>query len=248
MYFIAVKNNKIIYVCDSSSEDQVVKALEYEGIAEYDLIQPVANENFEGKVGEDIREYSENWILLPLFQRKDFVEIPEGMKIENNEFVEMTVKEKIDAGITILTGRQIYDVDQKIIRDKTIYELAETKEISIDSLKKYQSDIISKAFDHELQNGHFMSNILGIEVDCRRSSTKNDLQNVQGLIDHLQRNGKTSVSYFGYADRVLATVSQLEDVIKEMQDYFLVLYEKKWLKESQILSATMIEQVKAIVW
>ena len=130
MVYRAVKNNKIIHVCETNSEKDVVKSMAYEGITDYDAIEAVPNDYYQGKVGNDIREFDGKFELLPLSQRKDYVSVPEGMKIEGEDFVLMTVKEKIDSGLTVLAKETIYDDELKEIRMKTLDELLADKIIT----------------------------------------------------------------------------------------------------------------------
>jgi len=130
MVYIALKENKIIHVCETQSEEGIIGSLAYEGLTEYDSIKQIPDDYFEGKVGNDIREFDSNYELLPLSERKDYVDIPEGMKIEGEEFVPMTVKEKIDQGLTILSDREKYDEISEQIRPKTVDELLADKIIT----------------------------------------------------------------------------------------------------------------------
>lgn len=123
MIYIAIKDNKIIHVCETNAEKNVIKSMAYEGIQEYDLIKPINNDYFPGKVGNDIREFDFNYEFLPLSERKDYITIPEGMKIEGEGFVPMTVKDKIDDGIIKLTDREKYNEETKEVCLKTIDEL-----------------------------------------------------------------------------------------------------------------------------
>lgn len=130
MVYRAVKNNKIIHICETNSEANVKKSMAYEGITDYDAIEAIPNDYFTGKVGDDIREFDDKFELLPLSQRKDYVTIPEGMKILGEEFVPMTVKEKIDAGLIELSDRETYDEEIEQIRVKTLDELLSDKIIT----------------------------------------------------------------------------------------------------------------------
>jgi hypothetical protein len=95
----------------------------YEEIFEWDKIELVSNYYFQGKVGNDIREFNDKFELLPLSQRKDFITIPEDMKIEGEEIISMTLNEKIDIGLIELSDREKYEEETEQIRMKTIDEL-----------------------------------------------------------------------------------------------------------------------------
>jgi len=130
MVYIALKQNKIIHVCETDKKESVIKSMAYEGLIDYDAIEAVPNEYFQGKLGNDVREFDSNYELLPLSQRKDYVTIPEGMKIEGEEFVPMSVKEKIDTGLIKLSDREKYDEELEQIRVKTLDELLADKIIT----------------------------------------------------------------------------------------------------------------------
>jgi len=42
-------------------------------------------------------------------------------------------------------------------------------------IKAEKTSLIANGFANDLQKGHFLSTALGIKVDCRRDSLKNDL-------------------------------------------------------------------------
>ncbi len=111
-----------------------------------------------------------------------------------------------------------------------------------------QKKLVVEGFEKELKEGHFMSSILGIEADCRRSGIKNDLQNVQGLISFMERTGQSETNYVGYTETVRTTVNSLKALCGEMEDFVLSLYNKKWSLENQINTASTIDEVKQINW
>lgn len=127
MIYIALKDNKIIFSCESNSEKGVVSSLQYEGITAYDEIKPIPNEYFAGKVGNDIREFDSNYDLLPEIERmkSGYLTIPKGKKMneKKTELIDKTVKEKIDDGEIELNEYQKYDEETKEIRAKKNSEL-----------------------------------------------------------------------------------------------------------------------------
>ena len=106
---------------------------------------------------------------------------------------------------------------------------------------------IKASFEDALQNGVFHSTVLGIDCDCRRSSTNNDKQNVEGLISYMQRNGLTETQYRGYADTVTVTPADLTALISEMEDHVLGLYQHKWSLEEAVDTGTPAE-IENITW
>jgi hypothetical protein len=119
----------------------------------------------------------------------------------------------------------------------------------IDVIKNIKKNEIVSSFETEFQNGHFPSTSLGIEVDCRRTMTKNDKQNVEGLISNMTRKGKSKINYVGYSEICPnVTKEMLTNLVGEMEDYVLGLYEKKWILQTQIENTSNIEEVKNIKW
>jgi len=121
--------------------------------------------------------------------------------------------------------------------------------IDIDKFKKLKEFEIINAFNNEISNGKFMSTTIEIEIDCRRSNLKNDLQNVQGLISYMTRNSLTVTDYKGFSEtKVGVTIAQLNSICNEMEDHVFDLYNKKWALEAQIQSAITVEQLNQIKW
>jgi len=163
MIYIALKNNKIIFICETNSEQGVIDSLKYENIIDYDQIQQIPNEYFQGKIGNDIREFDSNYEFLPLQERKDFVTIPEGKKIENNKFVDVTLKEQIDTGIKILEPKEIYDEQNNIIRERTVDELVEIQLLTIEEASKIKLDNC-----HLLRKSAYLNESDGLFFDYQR--------------------------------------------------------------------------------
>jgi hypothetical protein len=120
--------------------------------------------------------------------------------------------------------------------------------IYLDSVKATRTKMIQTSFDTAMETSHFMSTALGIEIDCRRSNTKNDLQNIQSLISKMERESWTSVEYVGYTETKVATKANLEAMVIEMEDFGLGLYQHKWTLWNTIQAATTLAQVEAVVW
>lgn len=103
---------------------------------------------------------------------------------------------------------------------------------------------INSAFDNAMETGHFISTIINVDIDCRRDSTHNDLQNVQGLIDL----NVPSINYKGVSEEKIVTLEQLNQMKIEMIEYAFSIYQHKWDKEAEIKVATTFEQIEAIIW
>lgn len=115
--------------------------------------------------------------------------------------------------------------------------------------KIIRKDYIGDKFENEIANGNFLSESLSIDVDYRRSGTKNDLQNVEALISYMEINNIPQVVYKGFEyQSALATLQQLKDLRLEMQAYGVYLYGKKDALKKAIDQATTIEEVDNIDW
>ena len=126
--------------------------------------------------------------------------------------------------------------------------IEKTPDMDFEIYKNLKYREIRLAFEHEFRNGVFTSKVLDIDVDCRRSDTKNDLQNVEILIEYVTRNSLPNVLYVGHKESVNATIEKLYTLIEEMQDYGLGLYQKKWALEEEIKNAKTIKELEVIQW
>lgn len=122
-------------------------------------------------------------------------------------------------------------------------------------LKKLKLQEVSTGFQYALSNGHFFSQTLQIEIDCRRNAVQNDLQNVQNIIKYLVSMQAPGLSeYRGYTNpETLETayaqnvsLEQLQQIEIEMIGYGLILYNTKWAFENAINNAQSIEELNAI--
>ena len=123
-----------------------------------------------------------------------------------------------------------------------------TKEMDFDVYKDMKKREIRLAFENSFRKSVFMSDTLGIDVDCRRSDTKNDRENCKILLNYMQRNNVNNIMYVGHKESVDITVEQLQDLIIEMEEYGLNLYNYKWVLESEIEAAKTIKDLEAITW
>jgi hypothetical protein len=161
---------------------------------------------------------------------------------ELRPLIEVDIRVQGESFGTLYTADSLPDEDKISLGLTTEAEIFEKKRTA-----KLQ-EIVS-AFDNELSNGKFLSQALGIEVDCRRSSNKNDKQNVEGLINHMVRNSITEITYVGY-DSVKENVTKmmLENLVGEMEDYALGLYNKKWQLETAVKQAKTVGELENIKW
>ena len=121
--------------------------------------------------------------------------------------------------------------------------------------KTHKLDLLSKMFNNILTEGHFFSQTLQIEVDCRRTGIKNDLQNVENLIGYLETSNQTELNiYRGYTNPETSitqyaynvTLEQLQQLKLEMIQYGLQLYNRKWQLEDLINNASTLSDLNNI--
>ena len=213
-------------------------------IIDTDIIKNVPD-TFEGKELDDIRMWNSNWVMLSAEEiiAKGYAILTPEQKIVDHKIVNKTLQELFDEGIYIPPiGWIVYQ--------NTLWDLAK--------LPQYKNDqiiVIDNSFNNNLSYGYFKSVTLNINVDCRRNETKNDLQNVQGLISYMTRNSIAQIDYVGYthtstgiSEHALATKEQLNNLSYEMEDFALPLYQRKWTLENMIKMATTIEDLLKITW
>jgi hypothetical protein len=193
---------------------------------------------FTCKEGDDIRMWDANYNLRNAEDliSDGYIVLKLTEKIVDHKVVEKTLQEQYDEGIYI-------PEEGWIVFDNKLWKLAD--------LEKYRNErlaFISLAFDNAMATSHFMSTALGIEIDCRRSATKNDLQNIQTLSAKMDREGWTEVEYVGYTATKVATKQNLKDMTSEMEDYALGLYQYKWAKWELVSKAKTIQELEEITW
>jgi hypothetical protein len=126
------------------------------------------------------------------------------------------------------------DLDINLCYWNDIIVVAKSEEMLADELKTKIFEDIDDAFENILANGKFFSNSIELEVDCRRSASKNDLQNVTGLISSMKRNLASTTNYKGLsATKMGVSLEALQNLVYEMEDYGLALYNKKFSLEAQ---------------
>ena len=254
MIYIVIKNNIIIEIYHTSQGiDGIIKSLQFEQITDYDIIQQVPND-FNGTLGMNIQEFDENWNLLPEEERiiKGFIPPPKGKKIKDGKIVDKSLFEQIHDGDIKIEPFQIYDETINAIRTKTEEEILLDTGLTLQQIKLQQ---VSRTFEDTIANGHFFSQSLQIEVDCRRSDVKNDLQNVENLITFLtSTNTQTIDVYRGYTNPETnetqyaynVTLEQLQQLKLEMIQYGLQLYNRKWQLEDLINNASTLSDLDNI--
>ena len=115
----------------------------------------------------------------------------------------------------------------------------------LDIVKQVQKGRIRAAFDRAPDAGCEVS--AGFVMDAKRE----DIGNLSRLRDRLLETGTTSttVQIRDKANQFhTVTVGELTEIIGEMVDFGLGLYNLKWQKELEIDACTTVEDVEAITW
>ena len=235
-----INNNKIKNVFDGSPDCIP--------ISDTDTIINVPY-GFTCKEGDDIRCWNnKTWQLNPAEDniKNGYVVLLPTQKIVDHKIVEKTLQEQYDEGIYITKPNWI--VYNNIEYDTTNLPLYKTEQLTM----------ISNAFENNLKTGRFVFisstpmqintpqgivTSTGVVIDCRRSGTKNDLQNVQGLILLNE-----TVTFVGCNFTFVVTPEQLNEMQLQMVNYGNSLYQKKWNLENQINIAITIQQLENIKW
>jgi len=68
------------------------------------------------------------------------------------------------------------------------------------------------------------------------------------LLSKMERESWTSIEYVGYTETKVATKANIEDMIIEIEESALGLYQYKWVKWAEIQIATTIQQIEAVSW
>lgn len=114
--------------------------------------------DFIGRVGEPVSYYNPDW------SRKSDIElmlsglmpIPNGYKLTNTGLIEMSLKEKIDAGLeTIPTGKKL---DEN-----------ETAFVDMSDDEKMEAGILSQEEYDQIQNARIIADLFEIDVKTIRS-------------------------------------------------------------------------------
>jgi hypothetical protein len=113
---------------------------------------------------------------------------------------------------------------------------------TFEELAAMKAEEIKSAFESAAMYGRFTS-VLGFDVDARRGGVKNDLQNIEVLID-------IGATEFRDANNIVrnVTTSDLATIKTEMQQYGMSLYAHKWDLEAELENAETEEDLNAIQW
>ena len=252
--FIVIKDNKIIKKYHTADGiEGVNKALENQNITLYDNILKVPEDN-DYKIKSDIREYDNHKLIpkpnLEKYQKAEFNfetqewDISTSYKNEiiydknNYEETDICKTDEIPEGYTI--KKPIENYPNKWNNDNWI--------IDIDEYRKIKYREIRGEFDNDIEHGSFFSEVLQIPVSCRRGGMNNDKQNVEGLIRIMEDNNIQEMDYVGDGEYTTANVSQLKELIKEMEYYVFDLYHKRWNIKAVLNTLTTVEEIDAIIW
>ena len=175
----------------------------------------------------------------------DHATIPDGAVETTKEEIDTACEAQANGGkrICVTSGK----IDLQTAPSRLHFWKGGKWVLALDDAKSAKLREITAAFDDSFLNGSFLSTTLGIEVDCRRSGTKNDEQNVRGIISRMTRAGVNQIVYKGKTEEVPATLEQIQQLQYEMEDYASFMYAKKWAAEAKVEAATTAEELNAII-
>ena len=137
-----------------------VLKIENEKIVSHSIInrEPRANEivvkNWNGTVGEPLTFYNGDYTRKSDIELMEagLIEIPKGLKIEENKLVEMTLQEKYEAGLITLAPTQKI-ADNQIVEKTQVERNNEGLEELPPQFKKENGEIVPKTMEEMLADG-----------------------------------------------------------------------------------------------
>ena len=131
-------------------------------------------------------------------------------------------------------------ITQEIILNEPISE-----EQLLENAKYQKKNIIKSIFLGQPKSGYIVSS--GFKMDCNRD----DIDNLSLLLKRTIDSGDTTTTanirdFDNQFHQV--TIGELSDIINELVDYGLYLFNHKWEKEVEIEAAQTVEEVNDIVW
>ena len=110
--------------------------------------------DWQGTVGEPLTFYDENYKRSTDIEliNKGLKELPEGLKIEDNKLVEMTLQEKYEAGFITLNPTQKI-VENYIVEKTQAERINEGLEELPPQFKKENGEIVPKTMEEMLADG-----------------------------------------------------------------------------------------------
>jgi hypothetical protein len=131
-------------------------------------------------------------------------------------------------------------ITQEIILNEPISE-----EQLLENAKYQKKNIIKSIFLGQPKSGYIVSS--GFKMDCNRD----DIDNLSLLLKRMIDSGDTTTTanirdFDNQFHQV--TIGELSDIINELVDYGLYLFNHKWEKEVEIEAAQTVEEVNDIVW
>jgi len=135
-------------------------------------------DNFSGLVGQKVKSFYDDWTIKPLSVLLDegIEKIPEGYKLENNQFIPMTEIEKMKEGITAIPdgyeikGNELSEIltpEKQNLNDKQniINRLSEIDTFTIRPLRATLAGTQSEADTVKLVE-------LEVEAECLREQLR----------------------------------------------------------------------------
>ena len=202
------------------------------------------------------------WLLADGSEVTDKYLIPEGyipvdydtLKPTIDEFYQQVIPNP-SADWKVISGDidvYIYDEESNTFVEvtKTLpYVIQVTYKITektLEELKEEYKQKVKEAFEHAPDKG-FVSNTLG---GIRINAHYIDLQNMINLVRYMEETGQSEIEFRVYDNSFVTTdLNTLKDVVKELGEYYIQLYQHKWQKQIEVDNISSIEQLKQFeVW
>jgi len=139
----------------------------------------------------------------------------------------------------------IYPLDEYSVINDTIVHSGVSPE-KLNTLKTAKlSDLENHFINVENNTGTLFSTVSNINIHARRK----DKDNMLSLINYMNRNSLTTMVFKGVgSESADVTVTDMQNMVAEIEDYGITLYATKWQLESAIMAATTEAELDAITW
>ena len=187
--------------------------------------------------------------------REDNTLLGYGIKDDVNKSIEVYPLRYIDVGQLYaemdIQGLTDYSLRMNTSGDLDIIDSIKKAEDTLDlnGIKELKISRMKNRFESIKIRPRVQIN-LGTETEPNIfyvDGSKDDITNFQSYLDLLSATGQTS-GYIKDADGNMQPVitDDLNTIIFKIKEYGLNLYQKKWAKEAELMSAATIDEVKAI--
>lgn len=116
--------------------------------------------------------------------------------------------------------------------------------LPLEVYKDIQKQIVKNCFDTAIANSGTYTITEGV-IDAKRT----DLDNLKNLATYVEKYSLTEIQVRMHDNTMITvTKARLDEIVQELIDYGLSLYQKKWRLTSEIDAAATKEAVQDIQW